>query len=45
MQLKEVVRNYYTGERWFLIEIEGKETYVPEYEYKRLKKEREIKTK
>ena len=30
---EEVVTNYYTGERWFLVNINGSETYVNEARY------------
>jgi len=30
---KEVVTNYYTGEKWFLVSINGSETYVNESHY------------
>ena len=30
---KEVVTNYYTGEKWYLVSINGSETYINESEY------------
>ena len=33
---KEVVTNYYTGEKWFLVNIDGSETYVNETRYEEL---------
>lgn len=29
-----VIVNYYTGEKWYLVSINGNETYVSEKEYK-----------
>ena len=29
-----MVVNYYTGEKWYLVEIDGVEKYVSETEYK-----------
>ena len=41
---KEVVTNYYTGERWFLVSINGSETYVNEARYLELQgKEQRLK--
>jgi len=34
---RAVVKNYYTGEKWYLVSIDGNETYVCEKEYKKLK--------
>ena len=41
---EEVVTNYYTGERWFLVNINGSETYVNETRYLELQgKEQRLK--
>lgn len=33
---KEVVTNYYTGEKWYLVSINGSETYVSEKKYQEM---------
>ena len=38
MEAREVITNYYTGERWYLVSIDGHETYVNEKRYIELKK-------
>ena len=43
---KEVVTNYYTGEKWFLVNIDGSETYVNETRYEELQgREQRLKPK
>ena len=36
---KDVVKNYYTGEKWFLVSIDGGETYISEAKYIELNRE------
>ena len=36
MTAKEVVTNYYTGDKWYLVNINGFETYVCETKYEEL---------
>lgn len=32
----EIITNYYTGEKWYLVSINGNQTYVNEAKYKQL---------
>jgi len=36
---RDVVTNYYTGEKWFLVTIDGGETYISEAKYLELNSE------
>lgn len=40
-EIRDIVTNYYTGEKWFLVDRkgDGQFTYVPESDYKKLKEE------
>lgn len=33
IKIKDVVRNYYTGERWFLVDVGQGKTYISESSY------------
>lgn len=36
IKIKDVVRNYYTGERWFLVDLGKGKTYISESMYYQL---------
>ena len=36
---RDVVTNYYTGEKWFLVSVEGGEKYISETKYLELNSE------
>ena len=36
IEVKDIVRNYYTGERWFLVNLGKGEKYISESKYKKL---------
>lgn len=36
---RDVVTNYYTGKKWFLVKVEGGEKYISEEEYLALNSE------
>ena len=36
---RDVVTNYYTGEKWFLVSVEGGEKYISEEKYLELNSE------
>ena len=40
-EIRDIVTNYYTGEKWFLVDRkgDGQFIYVPESDYKKLKEE------
>ena len=42
---EEVVTNYYTGEKWFLVNINGSETYISETRYHKMEKDKTIRLK
>lgn len=33
---RQVITNYYTGEKWFLVGVDGEERYMSESKYKEL---------
>lgn len=40
-EIRDIVTNYYTGEKWFLVDRkgDGNFTYITEADYKKLKEE------
>jgi len=40
-EIRNIITNYYTGEKWFLVDRkgDGNFTYITESDYKKLKKE------
>lgn len=46
VKAEDVITNYYTGEKWFLVNINGNHTYVNEARYLQLQgKEPRVKPK